>query len=145
MLLTKATTYGLRAVFDIAYYGAGQPQKIGDIAGRQKISRTYLEQIFKKLVQAGLLQSRRGVGGGYVLSRAATDITIGDVIDAADGRRVAVAVNCLADSQNREGQCEILEQCVTRHIWRQTEKLLQDYYASITIHDLCILARIKGL
>jgi len=136
MRIATASRYGVRAVFDVAYHGAGQPTQIKDICKRQKISQRYLEQIFNKLLKAGLLKSRRGPRGGYLLSRDPAEITVGDIIAAAQGPIVPVA--CLNEKRNN---CEILPSCITRLIWKETQKILVDYFDSVSIADLCSLAR----
>ena len=93
MRITTTSRYGVRALFDVAYHGGGQPTQIKDISRRQKISQRYLEQIFNKLLKAGLLKSRRGPRGGYMLSRDPSEITVGDIISAAQGP--IVPVRCL--------------------------------------------------
>jgi Rrf2 family iron-sulfur cluster assembly transcriptional regulator len=132
--------YGVRAVFDIAYHGCGRPVQIKDISKRQKISQRYLEQIFNKLLKAGLLASKRGPKGGYTLSRDPAEITLGDIINAAQGP--IVPVPCV--NGNKEN-CEIFPACVTRRVWRETQRLLVDYFDSVSIADLCALAREQGL
>jgi Rrf2 family transcriptional regulator, iron-sulfur cluster assembly transcription factor len=143
MRITTTSRYGVRALFDVAYHGAGQPTQIKDISRRQKISQRYLEQIFNKLLKAGLLKSRRGPRGGYMLSRDPSDISVGDVIIATQGP--VVPVRCLAEDETKKKTCDISESCITRHIWRQTQKLLVDYYGSVTIADLCSMARKQGV
>jgi Rrf2 family protein len=131
-------------MFDVAYHGGGQPTQIKDIARRQKISQRYLEQIFNKLLRAGLLKSRRGPRGGYLLARDPSQISVGDVITAAQGP--FVLVNCLAEpGDSKRKECEIRPSCITRQLWKETQRLLQDYYDSVSIADLCSLAREKGL
>lgn len=143
MRITTTSRYGVRALFDVAYHGGGQPTQIKDISRRQKISQRYLEQIFNKLLKAGLLRSRRGPRGGYMLARDATQITVGDIINAAQGP--IVPVRCLAEDEPRKKQCDILNGCITRHVWHETQKLLVDYYNSVSIGDLCSLARKQGV
>lgn len=118
-------------MFDLAYNGGGQPTQIKDFCKRQKMSQRYLEQIFNKLTKAGLLKSRRGPRGGYILSRDPSEITVLDIIDAAQGPIVPVA--CL-DEMKRD--CEVFPECVTHHVWKGTQKLLVDYFDSVTIADL---------
>jgi Rrf2 family transcriptional regulator, iron-sulfur cluster assembly transcription factor len=134
------TRYGVRAVFDIAYHGCIRPVQAKDISKRQKISQRYLEQIFHKLVKSGLLRSTRGPTGGYVLSRDPAEITVGDIIKVAQGP--ILPVPCV--NGNKEN-CEIFPKCVTRQVWLETQRLLVDYFDSVTIADLCTLARNKGL
>lgn len=142
MRITTTSRYGVRALFDVAYHGGGQPTQIKDISRRQKISQRYLEQIFNKLLKAGLLKSRRGPRGGYMLSRDPSEITVGEIITAAQGP--IVPVRCLApDSAKKD--CDIVQGCITRHIWKQTQQILVDYYNSVSISDLCTMARKQGV
>ena len=143
MRITTTSRYGVRALFDVAYHGGGEPTQIKDISRRQKISQRYLEQIFNTLLKAGLLKSRRGPRGGYMLSRDAAEITVGHIITAAQGP--IVPVRCLSDDPEIRDDCEIDESCITRDVWKQTQKLLVDYYDSVSIADLCALARKRGV
>jgi Rrf2 family protein len=72
--------YALQAIFDLATQPPGEPVKIADIAGRQKIPQKFLELILASLKQGGFVESRRGAEGGYRLARAAEEITMGEVI-----------------------------------------------------------------
>jgi Rrf2 family transcriptional regulator, iron-sulfur cluster assembly transcription factor len=143
MRITTTSRYGVRALFDVAYHGGGQPTQIKDISRRQKISQRYLEQIFNKLLKAGLLKSRRGPRGGYMLSRDADEISVGDIINAAQGP--IVPVRCLSPIESKKKECDILSGCITRHVWQETQKILVDYYNSVSIADLCALARKHGV
>lgn len=143
MRITTTSRYGVRAMFDVAYHGGGQPTQIKDISRRQKISQRYLEQIFNKLLKAGLLKSRRGPRGGYMLAKDATEISVGDIILAAQGP--IMPVRCLDKNADCPVECEISEGCVTVHVWQETQKLLVDYYNSVSIADLCSLARKNGV
>lgn len=142
MRITTTSRYGVRALFDVAYHGGGQPTQIKDISRRQKISQRYLEQIFNKLLKAGLLKSRRGPRGGYMLSRDPSEITVGEIITAAQGP--IVPVRCLAQDSTKK-DCDIVQGCITRHIWKQTQQILVDYYNSVSISDLCTMARKQGV
>lgn len=139
MRITTTSRYGVRALFDVAYHGGGQPTQIKDISRRQKISQRYLEQIFNKLLKAGLLKSRRGPRGGYMLAKDPSQISIGEIIRAAQGP--IVPVRCLSEDSAGKPDCEVLDACVTRHIWKESQRLLVDYYESVSIADLCALAR----
>jgi Rrf2 family protein len=143
MRITTTSRYGVRAIFDVAYHGGGQPTQIKDISRRQKISQRYLEQIFNKLLKAGLLKSRRGPRGGYMLSRDPSEISIGDIINAAQGP--IVPVRCLALDEPRKKDCDIANGCITRHVWHETQRILVDYYKSVSVADLCALARKEGV
>lgn len=136
MRISTASRYGVRAVFDLAYHGDGQPTQIKEICKRQKLSQRYLEQIFHKLLKARLLKSKRGPHGGYTLSRGASEISVLDVINATQGPIVPVA--CLNEEKRN---CEVFPVCVTWHVWKETQKRLVDYLDSVSIADLCVLAR----
>lgn len=143
MRITTTSRYGVRAIFDVAYHGGGQPTQIKDISRRQRISQRYLEQIFNKLLKAGLLKSRRGPRGGYVLTRDPSEISVGEIIAAAQGP--IVPVKCLDRTAECPPDCEISDNCVTVHVWRKTQELLTDYYNSVTVGDLCAMARKQGV
>ncbi|MDQ7783081.1 MAG: Rrf2 family transcriptional regulator [Desulfomonilaceae bacterium] len=139
MRIATTSRYAVRAVFDVAYHGGGVPTQIKDISRRQRISQRYLEQIFNKLLRAGLLKSRRGPRGGYLLADDPAKITVGDIVLAAQGPIVPVA--CLEHDPSDDDGCEMALHCVTRHVWGETQKLLINYFNSVTIADLCALAR----
>ncbi len=143
MRITTTSRYGVRALFDVAYHGGGQPTQIKDIARRQKISQRYLEQIFNKLLKSGLLKSRRGPRGGYMLARDPSEISVGDIISAAQGP--IVPVRCLTEDEKEREDCPIYSSCITRHVWKETQRLLVEYYNSVSIADLCSLARKQGV
>ena len=76
MKLSTKGRYGLRAMIDLAQYSEEEPVSISSIAARQEISERYLEQLMSLLRKAGLIKSIRGAGGGYVLNKAAADISV---------------------------------------------------------------------
>jgi Rrf2 family protein len=78
--------YALRAVFDLASQPAGQPIKIAEIARRQSIPQKFLELILASLKQGGFVESRRGADGGYLLTRHADMLTVGEVLRFVEGR-----------------------------------------------------------
>lgn len=144
MRINTTVRYSVRALFDIAYHSNGGPAKAKEISKRQKISERYLEQIFKKLVAASILSSKRGPQGGYVLARRPDLITILDIITASQGH--IVPVPCLAENSSSRGRaCDMASTCVTRHVWRETQGRLLAYFDSITIADLCDMASKKGI
>ncbi len=147
MLVTAATRYAIRAVFDLAFYGDGNPIKIRDISVRQGISERYLEQIFYKLLKAGLIKGKRGPRGGYVLAKDASSITVTDLISAIEGRPlVPVPVKCISpESPDCWGTCNMFDRCITRHLWKRTHILLDEYYNSVSVADLCSLARVERI
>ena len=77
--------YALQAIFDLASQRSGEPIRIADIAQRQKIPQKFLELILASLKQAGFVESRRGAEGGYLLSRPADSLTVGEVLRYVEG------------------------------------------------------------
>jgi Rrf2 family transcriptional regulator, iron-sulfur cluster assembly transcription factor len=143
MKLSTKSRYGLRAVFDMAYHSGKMPAQIKDISRRQNISPRYLEQIFQDLKKAGLLNSRRGPQGGYTLSRKPEEITVRDVIEAAEGEVFLVA--CTSRAKSCSPKCEFDNQCVTQKIWAEANERLNEYFGSLTIKDLCEDGKAMGL
>lgn len=142
MKISTQSRYGLRALFDIAYHSAGQSTQVKDIVARQGLSPRYVEQIFQKLKRGGILKSLRGPAGGYCLTRKAEEITIGDVIRAAEGPLHLVVC---AKGKNTPKACQRIAECVTVDIWEEASSRLMAYFDSITLEDLCRKARVKGV
>lgn len=115
MKLSTKGRYGLRALIDLALYSEEEPVNIQSIAKRQNISESYLEQLVRKLRTAGLVTSVRGAGGGYQLSRPASEISVGDVLRALEGDLAAVVC---AGNQEESG-CSGADLCVTRYVWQR--------------------------
>ena len=86
MKLSTKGRYGLRALIDLALYSENETVSIASISARQNISESYLEQLIAKLRKAGLVTSVRGAGGGYKLALPASEISVGDILRALEGR-----------------------------------------------------------
>jgi Rrf2 family protein len=143
MRLSTKSRYGLRALFDMAYHAGNLPAQIKDISRRQNISPRYLEQIFQDLKRGGLLKSRRGPQGGYLLSRKPHEITVHQVITAAEGEMSLV--DCRKSGKGSKEECEFGNECVTQKVWQEANKRLKDYLDSVTLKDLCDDAKAMGL
>lgn len=85
MRVSSQVRYALCGVFDLAYNGRGVPLQVRVVGERQRIPVRYLEQIFRRLRRAGLVEARRGPRGGYRLARPAAQITLRDVVEAVEG------------------------------------------------------------
>jgi Rrf2 family protein len=85
MHISVKSEYALRAVFDLAAQRPGEPIRIADVARRQKIPQKFLELILAGMKQGGLVESRRGAEGGYLLARPPESVTVGDVLRAVEG------------------------------------------------------------
>ena len=142
MRLSTQSRYGVRAIFDIAYHSEGLETQVKNISRRQGISQRYLEQIFQKLKKAGIIGSKRGPSGGYFLSKKPEDITVGEIIRVTEGGINPVL--CI-NSEDSMKSCERSGECVTQIIWDEAGKRLKDYFDSVTIKDLCKLAKEMGI
>jgi Rrf2 family protein len=142
MRLSTQSRYGVRAIFDIAYHSEGLETQVKDISRRQGISARYLEQIFQKLRKAGIVGSKRGPSGGYFLSKKPEEITIGEIVRITEGGINPVL--CL-NPEDSSQPCDRVGECVTRIIWNEAGSRLREYFDSITVKDLCQMAREMGL
>jgi Rrf2 family iron-sulfur cluster assembly transcriptional regulator len=142
MRLSTKSRYGVRAVFDIAYHGGGDGVQVKDIARRQQISPRYLEQIFQKLRDAGIITSKRGPQGGYSLAKNPQNIKVGEIIRVTEGGFEPVF--CVHPEKSGK-DCDRIAECVTRLIWREAGEKLEDFFDSVTIQDLCEKAELMGV
>lgn len=132
MKLSTKGRYGLRAMIDLADYSEEMPQSISNIATRQSISDSYLEQLMAKLKKAGLIKSIRGAQGGYVLAKDSKDISVGDILRALEGD--LSPVKC-GDLDGNPG-CSGSDCCVTKNVWKRINDSIQDAVDGITLYEL---------
>ena len=130
MISTKGR-YALRMLIDIAEQGDESLVTLKDVAQRQEISIKYLQHIAKQLVGAGILVGSRGRGGGYRLACSPEELTVEEVLAAADEALSPVA--CLVEGAP---PCERASTCKTLPMWRQFNALTRDYLGSVTLADL---------
>lgn len=120
------------AMADLAQQGDRVVVSLSDIANRQGISLSFLEQLFAKLRKAGLVKSHRGMSGGYTLSRAPDSITLDSVIHAVDveikthGCTPETKVACTGRS----------DRCLTHNLWGALEAHIESFLSDITIQDV---------
>jgi Rrf2 family iron-sulfur cluster assembly transcriptional regulator len=143
MKFSTKSRYGLRALFDMAYNSGNLPTQIKDISRRQDISPRYLEQIFQDLKKAGLIKSRRGPQGGYFLAKKPEEITVRQILLAAEGD--LALVSCAREEAPTKGKCEFDSRCVTQQIWAEATHKLTAYFESVTLRDLCDQGKSMGL
>lgn len=139
MKLTTLSTYGVRALFDIAYCGEGKMVRASQVSARQKISLNYIGQIFLKLKRAGLIVSHRGRSGGYTLAYPPEKITLLMIIQAVEGP--IQLVDCLEGVR----ECEMAVKCVTRDVWKGAGEILENFFGKITIQDLIDSAKKRNI
>jgi Rrf2 family protein len=130
MKLSTKGRYGVRALLDIALHHDESPVQLKDIAERQQISLSYLEQLIAPLVAAGLLKSARGAHGGVSLAMPARDIRLLDVVQALEGS--LAPVHCVDEPEI----CPRAKACVTRDVWVEVKDAVESVLGSITLADL---------
>ena len=129
MRLTTKGRYAVTAMLDLAVHATESPVPLADISQRQGISLSYLEQLFARLRKEGLVDSARGPGGGYRLSRAASEITVVQVISAIDETVEATRCGGLAN-------CQDGEPCLTHELWSDLSRQIYDFLSGINLAQL---------
>ena len=130
-MISTRGRYALRMMLDLAENQGDGYVSLKDIAARQDISKKYLEQIIPVLNRAGLLQTTRGVQGGYRLTRRPEEYTVLDILSATETGLAAVA--CLEQDANPCARCC---DCLTLPVWQGLDKVVKDYLAGITLQDV---------
>lgn len=130
MRVSTKGRYALRMMIEFGM-NPGQCTKISQVAARQGISDKYLEQIVTILLRAGYVRSIRGAQGGYMLTRAPEDYTVGMILRQTEGS--LAPVSCLDDEIN---QCERAKQCATLNVWTQLKDAIDQVVDSVTLADL---------
>jgi Rrf2 family protein len=135
MKLSTKSTYGLRAMLNIALKEDRKAVSITDIARREGISVSYLEQLLNKLRHEGFIKSMRGPKGGYMLSKGVGDITVFDIVKALEGG--IYPVHCVGDSASNGKNCIKNKGCVPKMVWHKLADAISECLESITLKDLC--------
>lgn len=129
MRLTTKGRFAVTAMLDLAMYATDGAVSLTAISERQHISLCYLEQLFGKLRRAGLVESVRGPGGGYVLSQAASFINIADIVAAAED--TLDATQCGGNANCQDGN-----PCLTHDLWANLNKTIDLYLRNISLSSL---------
>ena len=132
MKLSTKGRYGLRAMIDLASHDGKGAVSITSISERQGISESYLEQLVRPLRKAGFIESVRGAGGGYVLAKPASSISVGDVLRALEG--TLDAVSCPANEGS--DSCKEADYCVTRYVWQKINDSITSAADGISLEEL---------
>ncbi|MDH3316989.1 MAG: Fe-S cluster assembly transcriptional regulator IscR [Gammaproteobacteria bacterium] len=136
MKLTTKGRYAVTAMLDLAIHDDAGPVALSDIAQRQGISLSYLEQLFARLRKRGLVRSVRGPGGGYQLGRETSDIAVSDVIWAVD--EMVDATRC-AGRENCQGE----ERCLTHDLWNDLSQQIREFLSGIDLAELVERRRVR--
>ncbi len=129
MRLTTKGRFAVTAMLDLAARGGRGPVTLAGISERQKISLSYLEQLFGKLRKSNVVASVRGPGGGYCLARPANKISIVDIVVAVD--EPIDTTNC-----KEQGNCNDGKPCLTHDLWAGLNEKIHDYLAGVTLQQL---------
>ncbi len=129
MRLTTKGRFAVTAMLDLAMHAQNGPVTLSNISERQKISLSYLEQLFGKLRRSSLVESVRGPGGGYNLARPLDQLTVADIIIAVeepiDSRQCEGRDNCLGDRR-----------CMTHDLWENLNTTVVSFLAGVTLAQL---------
>lgn len=138
MKVSTRGDYASRALLSLALHlGEDGPTSVRDIAERTGLPQPYLEQILLALKGAGLVRSKRGVGGGYVLARDPTEITLTDILSAVDGPIVAGDFG----EPHQNGACDHEGQCVVIAVWADVGEHMRRYLSKTTLADIVAMAK----
>jgi len=138
MRVSTRGDYAARALLSLALHAdESGPTSVRDIAERTGLPQPYLEQILLALKGAGLVRSKRGVGGGYVLARPPAEIRLSEIISAVDG---PIQVGDFGEP-HQAGACDHEGQCVLLAIWRAVGEEMREILGSFTLADIAAQAR----
>jgi Rrf2 family protein len=129
--------YAARALLSLALRGSERPTSVKEIAERTSLPQPYLEQILLSVKGAGLVRSKRGVGGGYVLARPPKEITLSQIVSAVDGPIVAGDFG----EPHQNGACDHEGQCVLLAVWAQLGDHMRVLLGGISLSDIAAIAR----
>ncbi|HTS21818.1 MAG TPA: Fe-S cluster assembly transcriptional regulator IscR [Casimicrobiaceae bacterium] len=129
MRLTTKGRFAVTAMIDVAMHNGDGPVTLAGVAERQKISLSYLEQLFGKLRRAGLVDSVRGPGGGYNLARPAQAVSVADIITAVD--EPIDATQCGGKENCRDDR-----RCMTHELWASLNVHIFSFLSSVTLEQL---------
>jgi Rrf2 family iron-sulfur cluster assembly transcriptional regulator len=138
MRLTTKGRYAVTAMLDLALHSQQGPVSLADISGRQNISLSYLEQLFAKLRRGDLVNSVRGPGGGYRLSREACKICVAEIVDAVN--ESVDATEC-----GGKGDCQEGVTCLTHHLWQDLSNQIHTFLSSITLQSLVERREVRAI
>ncbi len=138
MRVSTRGDYASRALLSLALHdNVLTPTSVRDLAERTGLPQPYLEQILLSLKGVGLVRSKRGVGGGYVLARSPETITLADIVAAVDGPIVAGDFG----QPHQDGACDHEGQCVLLDVWADVGNHMREHLSSFTLADMVLQAR----
>ena len=140
MKLTTKGRYAVSAMADLAAFSRGAPIALSEVALRQGISLAYLEQLFSKLRRAELVESVRGVAGGYVLARTASEIRVAEIVRAVDEQ---IRTTACTPGENK-GCKGASARCLTHDLWDELGRHIEIFLNAATLEDI-VSRRVLGM
>jgi Rrf2 family iron-sulfur cluster assembly transcriptional regulator len=128
--ITTRGRYAVMALVSLAASSRGNPVSIQSIARQEAIPEPYLQQLFLRLKRKNLVKSVRGPGGGFLLARHPSAITVGEVIRTAEGK--AERVGCRKSGR----RCGMIDRCRTQEMWEALESRMEEFLDSMSLSDL---------
>ena len=129
--LSTKGQYGVRAMFELAKNYNKGPLTIKEIAKRQGVSVSYLEQLMNRLRKSELIKSRKGPGGGYIINKKPAEISVGMILNSLEGP--VTITQCLDPTAKG---CKRVEGCVARLLWKSLGEKIEDFLDTINLNDL---------
>ncbi|MBI4288216.1 MAG: Rrf2 family transcriptional regulator [Chloroflexi bacterium] len=130
MLLSQRADYAVRAMVYIAIQEKGKRVQIREAADKQEAPEPFLAKIVQALAVAGLVDTQRGAGGGIALARPAQDITLLQIVEAAEGP--IALTRCTYEP----GRCPRMERCAVHPVWERVQRVLETHLAAIRLSEL---------
>ena len=132
MKLSSKGRYAVMALADLAKFDPNEPVSLRDISLRQGISLDYLEQLFLKLKKNNIVNSVRGIKGGYILSKEASNIKISDIFFAVDEK--VKTIGC--EKHSKKGCNGKTAKCITHDLWDELEDYINNFFENKSLRDL---------
>ena len=129
MRLTTKGRFAVTAMMDVAMHGGSGPVTLAAVSSRQRISLSYLEQLFGKLRRSGLVESVRGPGGGYNLAKPQDNLSVADIILAVD--EPIDATQC-----GGKENCRDERRCMTHDLWSSLNTKILEYLSGVSLAEL---------
>ncbi len=130
MKISTKGRYGLRALTDLAAHLEGEPVSLTSVAKRQNLSLNYLEQVFGTLRKAGIVKSIKGPQGGYLLTKAASEITVQEILEALEGKFSIV------DADQEQAEMDAVERAIQDLVWSQIDERVNSFLSECTLSQL---------
>ncbi len=138
MMFSTKAEYGVRVMVDLARRGGDQPVALAEIAEAEGLPLAYLEHLVARLRRAGLIESRRGVHGGYLLAREPAQITMAEVVEALEGR--IAPIECISNSPDGTIRCvresDPAHICTTKVLWTRVRAAIVQTLQETTLAEL---------